>query len=211
MIFVALAIELLIIACAWIAASMTPDPAHGKYILIYAAKHYLPLPLGCLFMVTVVGIIISTADSFLLVPATTFIKDVYLNYINPQASEKRTLLLSRIMVVVFGVIAYLVSLAFAESTGFFEKALYAFTIYGASITPSLVAAIVWPRATKMGSIASILSGTVIALVWSEADFIQRRLPEAAADLDAVLPAIMVSVVCLIVVSLLTSNAKSAEK
>jgi len=211
MVFVALAIELLIIACAWIAASMTPDPAHGKYILIYAAKHYLPLPMGCLFMVTVVGIIISTADSFLLVPATTFIKDVYLNYINPQASEKRTLLLSRLMVIVFGVIAYLVSLAFAESTGFFEKALYAFTIYGASITPSLVAAIVWPRATKLGSIASILSGTVIALVWSEADFIQRILPEAMLELDAVLPAITVSVVCLIVVSLLTSNRKTSEE
>jgi Na+/proline symporter len=223
MIFVALVIELLIIACAWIAASMTPDPVHGKYILIYAAKHYLPLPLGCLFMVTVVGIIISTADSFLLVPSTTFIKDVYLNYINPQASEKRVLLLSRIMVVVFGVIAYLVSLAFAESTGFFEKALYAFTIYGASITPSLVAAIVWPRATKMGSIASILSGTIIALVWAEAGFIQGLLPQAVADLiqrmvpaaaselDAVLPAITVSVFCLIVVSLLTSNKETSEK
>jgi Na+/proline symporter len=211
MIFVALAVELLIIACAWIAASMTPDPVHGKYILIYAAKHYLPLPLGCLFMVTVVGIIISTADSFLLVPATTFIKDVYLNYVNPQASEKRVLLLSRIMVVVFGVIAYLVSLAFAESTGFFEKALYAFTIYGASITPSLVAAIVWPRATRSGSIASILSGTIIALVWAEADFIQRLLPKAASELDAVLPAITVSVFCLIVVSLLTSNGKTSEK
>ncbi len=210
MVFVALAIELLIIGCAWIAASMTPDPAHGKYILIYAAKHYLPLPMGCLFMVTVVGIIISTADSFLLVPATTFIKDVYLNYINPQASEKRTLLLSRLMVIIFGIIAYLVSRAFAESTGFFEKALYAFTIYGASITPSLVAAIVWPRATRMGSISSILSGTVIALVWSEADFIQAALPQAAAELDAVLPAITVSVICLVVVSLLTPAGKTSE-
>ena len=127
MIFVATVIELLIIACAWIVASMTPDPENGKYILIYAARHYLPLPLGCLFMVTVVGIIISTADSFLLVPSTTFIKDVYLNYINPKAKEKHILFVSRLMVLVFGVIAYLVSLAFSESTGFFEKALYAFT------------------------------------------------------------------------------------
>ncbi len=209
MIFVALAIELLIIASAWTAASMTPDPENGKYILIYAARHYLPLPLGCLFMVTVVGIIISTADSFLLVPSTTFIKDVYLNYINPKAGEKKTILLSRIMVVVFGVIAYMVSRAFAESTGFFEKALYAFTIYGASITPSLVAAIVWPRATKAGAISSILSGTVIALLWSEADFIHERLPEAVSGLDAVLPAITVSVICLIIVSMLTKNRQQA--
>jgi Na+/proline symporter len=203
MVFVAITIELLIIACAWIAASMTPDPENGKYILIYAARHYLPLPLGCLFMVTVVGIIISTADSFLLVPATTFIKDVYLNYINPKAPEKRTILISRIMVVVFGVIAWLVTRLFGEQTGFFRKALYAFTIYGASITPSLVAAIIWPRATRAGSITSILCGVVVALVWSEAGFIRKPLPAAISDLDAVLPAITLSVSALIVVSLLT--------
>jgi Na+/proline symporter len=205
MIFVALAIELLIIACAWIAASMTPDPEEGKYILIFAAKHYLPLPLGCLFMVTVVAIIISTADSFLLVPATTFMKDVYLNFINPKASEKRIIFLSRVLVIVFGIIAWIVSRLFAESTGFFEKALYAFTIYGASITPSLVAALVWPRATRAGSITSILAGVIVAIVWSEANFIQESLPAAISDLDAVLPAITLSVLLLIVVSLLTQK------
>lgn len=210
MIFVALAIELLIIACAWIAASMTPDPENGKYILIFAARHYMPLPLGCLFMTTVVAIIISTADSFLLVPATTFMKDVYLNFINPKASEKKIIFLSRVLVVVFGVIAYIVSRLFAESTGFFEKALYAFTIYGASITPSLVAAIVWKGATKAGAITSILSGTIVALVWSEADFIQdnESLPSAISDLDAVLPAILLSVLLLIVVSLLTQKTET---
>lgn len=205
MIFVAFAIELLIIANAWVASSMTPDPENGKYILIYAAKHYLPLPLGCLFMVTVVGIIISTADSFLLVPATTFIHDIYLNYINPQANEKRTVWLSRLLVVGFGGIAYLVSLAFAESTGFFQKALYAFTIYGASITPSLVAAITWKKATKAGAISSILAGTVTSLVWGEVDVLRQRLPLAVSELDAVLPAVSASVLCLVVVSLATQE------
>ena len=210
MIFVAFAIELLIIGCAWVAGSMTPDPENGKYILIYAAKHYLALPMGCLFMVTVVAIIISTADSFLHIPASTVVNDVYLTYINPKASQKRILALSRILVVVFGVIGYLVSLAFAESTGFFEKALYAFTIYGAAITPSLVAAIVWPRATKPGAITSILTGTVVSLVWSETDFIQDLLPPACSDLDAVLPAITVSVICLVAVSLLTKNPEPTD-
>ena len=210
MIFAACVVELLIIVCAWVAGSMTPDPENGKYILIYAARHYLPLSLGCLFMVTVVGIIVSTADSFLLVPATTVVNDVYLSYINPKAGQRRTLLLSRSLVVVFGVIAYVVSLAFAESTGFFEKALYAYTIYGASITPSLVAAIVWKGATKAGAVSSILAGVVVSLLWSEAGFVQELLPAAVSGLDAVLPAISVSVACLIVVSLVTRNQGASE-
>jgi Na+/proline symporter len=209
MIFVAYAIELLIIACAWIAASQTPDPDQGKYILIHAAKHLLPTAMGCVFMITVVAIIISTADSFLLVPATTFIKDVYLNYINPKAPERRVIFLSRSLVVAFGVVAYGVSLMFAQSTGFFKKALYAYTIYGAAITPSLVAALFWKRATKQGAIASILAGTLTTLLWSGLG--KDYLPAWAVQLDAVLPAISLSVIALIGVSLLTATKPQLQE
>ncbi|MCG8699711.1 MAG: sodium:solute symporter family protein, partial [Bacteroidales bacterium] len=208
LIFMALGIELLIISSAWIAGSMTPDPENGKYILIYAARHYMPFALGLLFMVTVVGIIVSTADSFLLVPATTFINDVYLTYINPKANEKRLVFLSRALVLLFGVIAWLVTHAFAETTGFYQKALYAYTIYGSAITPTLVAALFWKGATKAGAVSSILTGTIVTLVWSEATFIRERLPEAVIELDAVLPAITLSVLALIVVSKLTQRTDS---
>jgi len=202
MIFVALSIEMLIIACAWVASSLVPNPENGRYILIYAAKYYMPLAFGILFMVAVVGIIISTADSFLLVPATTFIRDIYLQYIQPSAGEKKVLLLNRLLVVLFGVIAWLVTYAFAETTGFFRKALYAYTIYGASITPCLVAALFWKRATTIGAISSILAGTTVTLLWST-DFIQQQLPKSFSGLDAVLPAITLSVLALIIGSLLS--------
>jgi len=203
MIFIALIIEELIIAEAWMASSLIPDPENGRFVLIYAARHFMPLALGLLFMITVVGIIISTADSFLLVPATTFIKDVYQAHISPKASEKKIIFMSRFMVLTFGVIAWLISLAFAESTTVFEKALYAFTIYGSAITPCLVAALLWKGATRAGAITSILAGTVTTLLWGEV--IKDRLGAQLAELDAVLPAITLSVICLIVVSLLTQN------
>jgi len=211
MIFLALLIEELIIAEAWIAGSMTPDAENGRYILIYAARHFLPTALGILFMITVVGIIISTADSFLLVPATTFIKDVYQAHINPKANEKRVVLMSRIMVVLFGVIAWLVSLAFAESTTVFEKALYAFTVYGSAITPCLVAALFWKGATKAGAISSILTGTATTLLWGEVfqELVAEHVSAELARLDAVLPAFALSVVALVGVSLLTGKKTDA--
>jgi Na+/proline symporter len=206
MIFLALLIEELIIAEAWFAGSMTPDPENGRYILIYAARHFMPLALGIIFMITVVGIIISTADSFLLVPSTTFIKDIYLNYINPKASEKRIIFMSRATVLTFGIIAWLVSRVFSESTTVFEKSLYAFTVYGSAITPCLVAALFWKGATKQGAISSILAGTITTLLWEE--IIKGYLPHEVAKLDAVLPAITLSVISLIVVSLLTKNEET---
>jgi len=210
LIFLALLIEELIIAEAWFAASLTPDPENGRYVLIYAARHFMPLAVGIIFMITVVGIIISTADSFLLVPATTFIKDIYLNYINPKAPEKRIVFMSRLMVLTFGIIAWLVSLAFTTSTTVFQKAMYAFTIYGSAVTPCLVAALFWKRATTAGAISSILAGTVTTLLWEE--IIKVHLPAEVAKLDAVLPAITLSVICLIVVSLCTKHQhRTADK
>ena len=79
--------------------------------------------------------------------------------------------------VCFRGIAYFVSLGFAKSAGFFEKALYAYTIYGAAITPVLVAALFWKKASKVAEIISIVSGIVTTLLWKEADFIRAIVPE----------------------------------
>ena len=205
MIFAVLLIESLIILEAWICSSLIPTAASGKYVLIYAAKNFMPMVLGVFFLITVVGIIISTADSFLLIPATCVIRDIYLNYINPKAPERKVIFLSRLLVLAFGVIAYLVFLAFAESTTIFEKALYAYTIYGSAITPCLVAAMFWKGATTAGAISSIAAGAIVTLIWSEADFIKQLLPPTVSGLDAVLPAITVSVAALVLVSLLTKR------
>lgn len=209
MIFAVLLIEGLIIIQAWVASSLIPDAAFGRYVLIYAAKNLMPTVLGLFFLITIVGIIISTADSFLLIPSTTVIRDVYLNYVNPQASEKKVLFLSRLLVLAFGIIAYLVSLAFAQSTTIFHRALYAYTIYGVAITPCLVAALFWKRATGVGAVLSIAMGTVTALTWSE---LQSRalLPGWTGELDAVLPGITISLLALVVGSLL-SKPQTAER
>ena len=206
LIFAVLLAELMIIFSAWVASSMIPDAEVGKYVLIYAAHKLLPTFLGAIMMTTIVGIIISTADSYLLVPATTLMRDVYLNYINPNADEKKIVFLSRMLVLGLGIIAYIVSLGFAKSAGFFERALYAYTIYGAAITPSLVAALFWKGATKEGAGASILTGTVTTLLWKEAAFIQTIIPQNIYNnMDEVLPAITLSVVSLVVVSLFTKK------
>ena len=206
LIFVSFTIEILIILSAWIASSMAPEAESGKYILIYAAKHFMPLALGMIFLICVVGIIISTANSFLLVPATTFVKDIYLNFINKKIDENdiKVVFISRVVVVVFGVIALGVAFVFKQSTTVFERALYAYTIYGASITPVVVAALFWKRATKAGAVTSILAGTIITRGWGEVlrDVFANVIPKLA-ELDAVLPAIFTSCLALFLVSLAT--------
>ena len=133
-------------------------------------------------------------------------RDIYLNYFNKNANQKKIVFLSRVFVIILGIIAYIVSLGFAKSSGFFERALYAYTIYGAAITPSLVAALFWKGATKQGAIASILTGTLTTLLWKESTFIQNIVPgRIYGTMDEVLPAITLSIISLVVVSLFTKE------
>ena len=190
--FAIVILESLIVANAWISSSMITDIAKESHVLIYAAYNFLPPFIGALMLATIIGIIISTADSFLLVPTTILINDIYLKYSNRKYSDKTIVLLSRMLVLLLGFFSYWVSRMFAADTTIFEKALYAFTIYGTAITPSLLAAFFWEKATKYGAICSILSGTIATVYYGN---------KLGLD-ETVVPALIISSLALILISLI---------
>ena len=190
--FAVVILESLIIANAWISSSMITDIAKESHVLIYAAYNFLPPIVGAIMLATIIGIIISTADSFLLVPTTILINDIYLKYSNKKYSDKMIVTLSRILVLALGFFSYWVSRMFAADTTIFEKALYAFTIYGTAITPTLLAAYFWEKATKYGAICSKLSGKLATVYFGN----QWSLDEA------VMPALAISSTSLVLISYL---------
>ncbi|MBI89065.1 MAG: sodium:solute symporter [Candidatus Marinimicrobia bacterium] len=137
----------------------------GSESVIPAIARYagLPLVLGLLLVSTMMAIIVSTADSFLLIPATNLTRDVYLRYIRQDASEKTILFVSRFLVLLLGIIAFLLVSQFKT---ILNAAFTAYNIYGTSITPSLIAAFTWKRATKEGAIASIFMGAGVTIFWT---------------------------------------------
>ena len=199
--FAIVILESLIVANAWISSSMITDIAKESHVLIYAAYNFLPPFIGALMLATIIGIIVSTADSFLLVPTTILINDIYLKYSNRKYSDKTIVIFSRLLVLLLGFFSYWVSRMFAADTTIFEKALYAFTIYGTAITPSLLAAFFWDKATKYGAICSILSGIVATVYFGN----QWSLDEA------VIPALAISAAALALVSLLSSRRRTQYK
>jgi SSS family solute:Na+ symporter/sodium/proline symporter len=175
-------------------------PIPGR-VIAYAARDFLPPVLGAILLVTILAIVISTAIGYLLVPTTALIRDIYQRFLNPKASDKSIVWLSRVMVVVLGVIAFYVS---TFSTQFLSVAFYAYTIYGAAITPSLVAALVWERATKEGAITSIVGGTVVTLAWELSGLAEKT------GVDTVIVAGAISILLLIVVSLITPKTPESQ-
>jgi SSS family solute:Na+ symporter len=87
-------------------------------------------------------------------------------------------------------------------TSVLAKTLYAYTIYSAALTPVILAAFFWQRATAAAAVASIAAGTVVTVSWDTA-WVKHLLPQAIAERDAIFPALLVSLLCLLVVSYLT--------
>jgi len=162
----------------------------------------LPIVLGLLLVSTMMAIIVSTADSFLLIPATNLTRDVYQRYIHPGADEKQVLLISRGLVLVLGIIAFLLVSQFKTVL---NAAFTAYNIYGTSITPALLAAFLWKRATAAGALASIITGTSVTLIWTYVLPNWNGFTNMHPFLqELTYPAASLSVLALIVGSLLTS-------
>jgi len=158
--------------------------------------------LGMLLVSTMMAMIVSTAGSFLLIPATNLTRDVYQRYIHPGADEKQVLLISRGLVLVLGIIAFLLVSQFKTVL---NAAFTAYNIYGTSITPALLAAFLWKRATSVGALASIITGTSVTLIWTYVLPDWNGFTNMHPFLqELTYPAAGLSVLALIVGSLLTS-------
>jgi SSS family solute:Na+ symporter/sodium/proline symporter len=198
-----------IVAIAVVGSALFPTgevSQHPREIIAYVALHGLPAWLGALLMGAVFAKIMSTANNFLFSPATNLVNDMFSRYIAPQASNKRVLLVSRLMVVLLG----LWGLYQAMHTGsVLKQALYAYTIYSAALTPVILAAFYSRRANAAGAVTAIGLGTFVTVVW-DTGFVHNHLPAVVAERDAIFPALLAAVLGLVVVSLLT-RPPSAEQ
>lgn len=166
----------------------------GRIILLVAHRG-VPVFVGCVLMASIVAIIVSTANSFLLVPATNIMRDIIQRFIKRDISDRSMVLGSRISLIILGACAF-------GLIRFFPRILHAayaaYTVYGAGLTPALIATFFWKRATPTAGAISISAGMTITIGWEIANKIMGHLP---LGMPAVYPALVSSVILLIVVSL----------
>jgi len=184
-----LLLETLLITLAVIGSSLFKTD-HPREIIPITARQGLPSLIGAILLGGIFAKVISTANNYLFSPATNLIHDVYGRFINPHASEQRRLVMSRIIVVLLGAFALLQATRFES---ILNAAVYAYTVYGAAVTPAVMAVFFWRRATTAGAVTSILLGAAITV----------GLNLAGYEL-AIYPALGASVLSLWLVSLLTA-------
>src|SRR5512135_806965 len=185
-------------------------PKAGGKVVLMAAKQLVPFPVGVLLLGAACAVVISTGMNYLLSPSTTVMRDIYQRFIKKGADEKGLVAMQKVLVVIIGVLAYLLA---TQLTSVLQMSLFAYTIYGVAITPALIAALTWKRVTKAGGLASIISGTVVCVFF----FVMSKVlpPEQVPEGDPwgiplIYPALIVSLLSLVVVSLMTPKPTEAE-
>jgi solute:Na+ symporter, SSS family len=189
MFFGVLAMEWMIIGLAHLGRQLLPDEpeVHG-HVIISVAFNLLPAWLGVMLIMSAVAVIVTTADSFLLGTATSVSADL--------AGRLTTAGRQRVIVLVLGLFA--MALAFA-SNQFFSVAMYAYTLYGATLTPAVVCALVWPRVPSAAIVAGMIAGLVTALAWKFA-LVLEAMPNVLSAIDPVLPALAMHLVVLLILA-----------
>jgi sodium/proline symporter len=117
-------------------------------------------------LVGVLAAIKSTADSQLLVTATSLTEDIFHAFLNRNASDTVLLWVARATVIGVGLAAYVI----ARSGGaVLDIVGYAWAGFGAAFGPVVLLSLYWPRMTRAGAMAGIAAGALTVGLWKHID------------------------------------------
>ncbi len=176
-------------------ALTTSSDAENVFILL--STNLLPPLIAGFVMAGILAATISSSDSYLLIAASAFAKNIYQGLFRKKASDREVLNISRITLLLIAVVAIIIALD--ENSVIFTIVSFAWAGFGATFGPLMLFSLFWKRTTRAGAIAGMLGGAGMVFVWN---LLVRPLG-GLWDIYELLPAFLFSCLCIIVVSLLT--------
>ena len=162
----------------------------------------------------IMAAIMSTADSQLLVSASSFSNDLYKIVFRKQASNKELIFVSRLAVGAVALAA--IFMAMNTESDFFKVVMkmvsFAWAGFGAAFGPLILLALFWKRTNLAGAVAGMVVGAATCFVWKFSAFAEAARaasPDSIFNLYELAPGFLFAFVTTVVVSLLTKKP-SAE-
>ncbi len=171
--------------------------AGAESIFITLATGFLPAILAGFVMAGILAATISSSDSYLLIAASAFAKNIYQGVAKKDATDKQVMLVTRITLLVIALIAIVIALD--ENSVIFSIVSFAWAGFGATFGPLIIFSLFWKRINRAGAIAGMVGGAGMVFLWK---LVISTLGGAFAIYE-LLPAFIFSSICIVVVSLLT--------
>ncbi len=194
------------------------SPVDNEHVLIWAAQNFMPDWFAVFFIVMLAGAIISTAGDSVLINSTLLGHNLY-RYFKPKATTVDTLKAVRIAIPVTAVICMIIAIAFPS---LYKLIVFAGCIGLPTVVPAFIAGLFWKKANLKGAVASWFAGVIawaigfaaalphtIEANWYMVDFEKWYWVDEGiwdALFFATIPAAVVCVITLVVVSLKTQQS-----
>ena len=202
-----------LIAMVWVTLSLTAAVFVGVFGRLYITDIADPekifmMSVDTLFFPILAGVLLaailaasmSTADSQLLVTASSISEDIFKKYIKKDATDDDMIKIGRFAVIGIALVAMVI--AFDPNSSVFGLVSYAWAGLGAAFGPVIIASLFWRRTNKWGAIAGMISGAVTVIAWIQ---IAKVSSATIFGLYELLPAFIISSISIYVVSLLTEK------
>lgn len=182
------------------AALATSGQAESVFILL--STNLLPPLLAGLAMAGILAATISSSDSYLLIAASAFSKNIFQGVLKKDATDKQVMTVTRIVLLLIALVGVVIALD--ETSIIFRVVSFAWAGFGATFGPIMLFSLFWKRTTKEGAIAGMLAGGIMVFVWK----LILRPMGGVLGIYELLPAFLVSCIFIVVVSLLSKEPSS---
>jgi sodium/proline symporter len=147
-------------------AEMLADPqGKGELALVISSQHLLPGAIAGMALAAILAAIASTADSQLIVAASSAANDIYARMVE-RVHRTAHVWINRSVVFGLGVGAGL--LVIDQNVRVYTYVLtYGWAMLGAAFGPQLILMLLWKRATYAGCLAGMFTGFCVAIAWPQ--------------------------------------------
>lgn len=122
----------------------------------------LPKGLMGVAVAGLISVIMSTADTYLLIATQTIVADI-IKPLTGKLADSKELFYSKLFTVFAGICALVISLYIK---GVYNVLMFAWTFYAASIGIPAFAALYWKKATTAGICSGVISGFLCSVSWN---------------------------------------------
>lgn len=138
------------------ARPVMPGIEIGDKVIPLISMEVLPAWLAGIVLAAPMAAIMSTVDSLLILVSSTVVKDVYLNYVKPDASVQNIKRVSFAVTAILGIIVYFLAFNPPELLIFLN--LFAFGGLEAAFIWPMILGLYWKYSNKYGAIFSMIVG-----------------------------------------------------
>ncbi|MCT2536541.1 sodium/pantothenate symporter [Aquibacillus koreensis] len=182
--------------------AVLPGIEEADKVIPLLAMDVLPNWIAGILLAAPLAAIMSTVDSLLLVVSSSIVKDIYINYVKPDADEKRIRVLSGAVTTTVGVLVLFMAIDPPDLLIWLN--LFAFGGLEAAFIWPIIMGLYWKKGNAYGALASIIIGvSSYILLYS--------VYTNPFGMHAVVIPVILSFLCYVSVSLLTQKVNAVEQ